>query len=487
MSKAWFEVDKEGLAKLLKRKGMEFVLFELLQNAWDTATGSVEAKLIPIEGRPLVEISVLDDDPDGFKDLAHAYTLFAESQKKGDPTKRGRFNLGEKLVLAVCEKAEIVSTKGTVRFDAEGRHTSSKKLDRGTVFRATVRMTRDELADVLKATRVLIPPIHTVVNLDTLPARTPARVIEMTLPTDLADDEGYLKRTTRKTKVEIHHKLDGQPARLYELGIPVVDLPEDPWSINVLQKVPLNAERDNVTPAYLRDLRVEVLNAMFDQLEPEQAKSIAIQEALKDERVKAEALDTVLTHQYGEKRAITDPSDPEANNRLISEGYTLIPGGSFSKDAWQNIRRTGAAIAAGTLSPTPKPYSDDPDAPPRKLLPEVEWTDGMKNIAEYASTLGRKLMGRAVRVTIDKGHFGQSWGACYGSGELTFNLSTLGRAFFAEGPSERVNALLLHEFTHEFESNHLSDSFYKALQKLAAKMVALALKEPEFFRKHGAP
>jgi len=31
----WFEVDKQGLAKILERRGKEFALFELVQNAWD--------------------------------------------------------------------------------------------------------------------------------------------------------------------------------------------------------------------------------------------------------------------------------------------------------------------------------------------------------------------------------------------------------------------------------------------------------------------
>ena len=31
----WFEVDKLGLAQILERKGKEFALFELVQNAWD--------------------------------------------------------------------------------------------------------------------------------------------------------------------------------------------------------------------------------------------------------------------------------------------------------------------------------------------------------------------------------------------------------------------------------------------------------------------
>ena len=33
--KNWFEVDKQGLAKILERKGKEFALFELVQNCWD--------------------------------------------------------------------------------------------------------------------------------------------------------------------------------------------------------------------------------------------------------------------------------------------------------------------------------------------------------------------------------------------------------------------------------------------------------------------
>src|ERR1039458_8950790 len=33
--KNWFEVDRQGLARLLERKGKEFILFELIQNGWD--------------------------------------------------------------------------------------------------------------------------------------------------------------------------------------------------------------------------------------------------------------------------------------------------------------------------------------------------------------------------------------------------------------------------------------------------------------------
>src|SRR3990172_1784245 len=97
-TKNWFEVDRAGLAKLVERRGKAFLLYELISNCWDTGATEVVVTLGEI-GRA-VELTIVDNDVNGFADLTHAYTLFAESSRKSDPSKRGRFNLGEKLVLA---------------------------------------------------------------------------------------------------------------------------------------------------------------------------------------------------------------------------------------------------------------------------------------------------------------------------------------------------------------------------------------------------
>src|SRR4029078_3755187 len=107
----WFTVDKEGLAKLLERKGKEFVLYELIQNAWDTDAKEIMVTVKASEDlKGYSEIEVIDDHPDGWKDLTHAWTLYAESEKKGNAEKRGRFNLGEKLGLALCKQARSENT-----------------------------------------------------------------------------------------------------------------------------------------------------------------------------------------------------------------------------------------------------------------------------------------------------------------------------------------------------------------------------------------
>jgi hypothetical protein len=119
----WFDVSKAGLGKQAEEHGKGRLVGELIQNALDEpGVTQVAVTLALVPGRPLADLTVEDDAPEGFRDLTHAYTLFAESYKRAIPDQRGRYNIGEKFVLAVCESASINTTKGTVVFDhAEGR------------------------------------------------------------------------------------------------------------------------------------------------------------------------------------------------------------------------------------------------------------------------------------------------------------------------------------------------------------------------------
>jgi len=151
MSVGMFEVSREGLRKLVRRRGLAFVIHELAQNAWDSCATRVSIRLEPIAGQAACTLVVEDDDPEGFRDFSHAWTFFAESEKKSDVQKRGRFNIGEKLVIAACDWAEIHTTKGKVCFDGDERSEFMRPCDRregGTVFTGKIRMTRYELREV---------------------------------------------------------------------------------------------------------------------------------------------------------------------------------------------------------------------------------------------------------------------------------------------------------------------------------------------------
>lgn len=486
----WFGVDKEGLAKLIEKRGKAFALFELIQNAWDTDTTTVEVTLEKVPGKPQAKLVVVDEDPDGFHDLAHAYTLFAESEKKDDPTKRGRWNLGEKLVLALCKEATIASTKGTVVFSDDGTRKQTKvKRDRGSCFTATIKMNQQEYDEVCEEMHRLIPPaaVKTTFNGEELQAPDSVASFETTLQTVRADEEGNLTRTARKTKVNVH-KADGE-GWIYEMGIPVVET-GDTFHVDVQQKVPVNMDRDNVPPSFLKTVRAHVLNETHDILTEDEAQEIWVNNALEHDDIEEEAVDSTLTKRFGEKRVVYDPSDREANNRAMAQGYTVIPARSFSREAWGNIRSSGAALPAGREMPTPKTYSDDENADPANIVAQDKWTEGMEEVVDLSEWLAKELLGvEYIEITIIS-ELSLGWSACYGprgdkGGRLDFNLARLGHRWFNNWKDDprSVVRLLLHEFSHHYEMNHLSEDFADAGHNLGAKLAMLALDKPREFRR----
>jgi hypothetical protein len=482
VSKTWFEVDKEGLAKLLERKGKEWVLYELIQNSWDTNAKKIAVLLgMSKDIKGYSDIEVIDDHPEGWKDLTHAWTLYAESEKKGNAEKRGRFNLGEKLVLALCKHARIETTTGGVMFDVDGRHTLRSKREKGSRFAAVFRMNQEERDAAAIAVMKLLPPqgVETTFNGAPILSRTPLRVIEATLPTEVADAEGILRRSARKTKIEIYAPLPGEVASIYEMGIPVVEVgPEggDKYHYNVLQKVPLNSDRDNVTPAYLREIRTLVLNEMYKEVRQEEATAPWVRDAAEDEDVSKEAMTHVITERFGEKKVIFDPSDQEGTKIAVSQGYTVMTPGSLSREEWANVKRFQVALPAGQVTPSPRPYT--PEGGAQKILAEEKWTPGIKKVVEYAKYVAAGVLNATIRVKIVTD---VSWpfAATFGpGGELTLNVGRLGYAWFDSGSWGAVDELLSHEFAHFWSADHLSEQFHEAICRVSARLLSLALQDP---------
>jgi hypothetical protein len=201
---SWFEVDKQGFAKILEYKGRNRAL-----------------------------LIVEDDAPEGFMDLSHAFTLFAESAKKSNPERRGRFNFGEKLVLAISDQVTILSTRGGIRFDAQGRHRLRTHTSVGSRVECLVRISREECAAIEGQVLRLIPPqrICTTFNGRQLEPRVPLARFPATLPTEIANEDGLLRRVNRATTIRLYPVLAGETAALYEMGIPVAET-GDRWHSN---------------------------------------------------------------------------------------------------------------------------------------------------------------------------------------------------------------------------------------------------------------
>ena len=113
-------------------------------------------------------------------------------------------------------------------------------------------------------------------------------------------------------------------------------------------------------------------------------------------------------------------------------------------------------------------------------MDEDDWTPDMRTIAEYTKRVGEAVLDHPLSVVIARD---RTWphAACYSKGEIILNYSKLGGKWFASGSSQRVNALLTHEFAHHYADCHLSKEFYNACCKVSAAFTALALSKPELF------
>jgi hypothetical protein len=491
-----FKVDAKGMRQKFASRGLIGVLHELISNAFDENITYCHITVELVSGRTY-RINVEDDSPDGFRNLEESYTLFAPSYKAGIAEKRGRFNLGEKIAIVLCSEARIESTAGTVIFCGDDTARSARKRPSGTLFTGKLVSSVEEVQAAIVALKQIIAPerVNFTLNGRVIPSPKPVADFECILPTIAEDNEGRLIRTQRKTSVSCCEVKPGEAAWIYEMGIPVVKPgdPQDaePFHVNVHQKVPLNMDRDNVTPAYLKLLRREVLNHTADLIPDEKLNCTGVINGMAG--AEPQVVKVVLDKLVSEKRVIQDPSDVEAENRLKGLGFVQMPGRMFPRDVWETIRQADAAKPAGVISPSPKPYSDDPNAPPAKRWPQEKITEGMKRYKEFVELVAERTL--RVRVGdwqwVDSGnHFCMCCGPPKGTagGWISYhvNVPALGVAWFERFPmsvAEMVD-LTIHELGHFDGAAHLTDRYYDNLTRIGGKLAVAVLDDVATFGKY---
>ena len=468
----WFEVDKGGLRQLLEGKDKSFVLRELCQNSWDEP-GVTCCQINLLLGGRSGWLTVIDDAPEGFYDLRHAFTLFASTRKRRDANKRGRFNFGEKQVLALCRKAKITTTTGGVEFCENGRRKSlRKKREAGSCFEAVIPMTKAEYEECCKVVKTFIPPIGitTTFNNEEIETRTVKAVVEAVLQTEFENENGEYRITRRKTQIEIYEPLKNEKAMIYEMGLPIIET-GDKYHYNIMQRVPMTADRDNVKPAFLQDVRAEVANAMSEEIEEEDAASQWIRDAASDERIDPETVKRIADKRWGEKRVVVAPGDSYGKENALARGYHIVAPGEMNKSEWNQMKNADAIPAANKLFP--KEFA------PSKEIPKSKWTKYQKMVCVLACKVAKKTLGFKIKTKMIESPDADVL-AQYGDRCLTFNVSKLGIDWFVcktDEDIERILPLLIHEIGHEYGS-HLTQEYYDGLCKIGTM---LALEEPWVF------
>jgi hypothetical protein len=466
----WLEIDIKGFAQILHNKGIARVALEPISNAFDTAATEIAVDFTQSGG--WAELVVTDDDLDGFTDLKDAYTLYAPSTRRDDPTKRGRYGLGEKELIAVCSTGgtvAVASTTGTIFFEKDGRRRNSRvRTESGTALHARFRCTKEQSSEFEFLVGSLLAPanVKLVFNGEVIRYREPVKTVRESLRTIITDDEGNLTNTTRITDVHLIEPESWEVPTIFELGVPVVEH-DGRWHVNVGQKVPLNADRDNVTPSYLRRLREIMLNETHELLDEDDMKAPWVAQALPT--ASPEAIRSHVVAVHGEDAVIFDPSNPEASKRAVDNGRTVVYGRQYPSDTWTRIKDNQILRPAGQVIQTAVPTSPDGKPPIDREI----WTPAMFNVERYVKAAAQHVLGiepevefQNINVSTAAGHAGAWWG----DRTITFNLRFLGKQWPETVTTEELDRTLIHEFTHHTVEDHLSDAMIRTLCKVGAKL-----------------
>ena len=277
---------------------------------------------------------------------------------------------------------------GRVIFDVanDKRSHSPKTTEQGTIVECRLRTTNEEFEKACTRLRhILIPERITLTfNGQTLPSRSPVRTAEASLPTEYADENGDLRRTERKTRIDIYEVCAGEVAGIFELGIPVVDT-GDVFHYDVRQRIPLPINRNNVHPSYLKRVRGAVLDATADLLTPEQAANKGVTDGIPAARPETRV--TVLNARFGKKRYVTD-FNREAGGELFAEGHTPVPPNAFDAETWKAIKDAGAIQSANQLRP--KHYVASIP------LPESQITPAMQKFRQFAEMVCHLTLNKSI-------------------------------------------------------------------------------------------
>ena len=439
MNQERFSVSAEGLRELHANRAPWTLVKELIQNSWDEAPAATrcDVSITPTRDRR-TEIRVEDDGP-GFADVAHAWTLMANTPKRGDPRKRGRFNLGEKEILSLAISATIETARTTITFPAGGgRKTAPNRRTRGTVVTLTMPWSKTEGEAIPPQLRRFRPTdCGLTVNGEEVARRTPLATRETTLRTIIQNGPGQpLTDTRRKTTIEVLERKDPSTAWIYEMGIPIQETTLA-YDIDVQQKVPMPPNRDTVSAGYLQDICTETLNAMHEKMPAETFSENWVRTAIEGKNIEDEAVRTVKKHRYG-GRAVLWSSDTDANMRAAEAGYQVIHPRAMS------AQERKVMTEKGNLQSAKKNFG----RPAEVHKPDTS-NDTREAFAEWVQDIGRVLKLR-LKVRFISSPESEMIAQCSMSGTtpvVSINTSFCSDRWLSERGPEQLE-LVIHELAH---------------------------------------
>ena len=281
-------------------------------------------------------------------------------------------------------------------------------------------------------------------------------------------------------KIKLHNPLPGEQSYIYEMGIPIVELGDDCWHVDVQQKVPLSRDRDNVNPAYLRKVRAAVLNAMVDKLTPEETELGWVEAAAGAPEAKEDTIKTMLGTRFGNREMVLPvTSDPGATREAQSQGAVVLDR-ALTGDLRKRVKDLKNADGTSFIAPATDKYKTLNKHDVSDEVPEEQWSQSTRDYVAFIERVSPELIDQRVEVrVIDKDDSNMMGCLKWQSGIMFINLALIDTEDWVENYD-----LFIHEMAHASVHNndHLSHKFYNTVSELGAKLVQLAIERPDLFK-----
>ncbi len=436
----WFKVDIHGLAVQMQELGTARLSAELLSNSFDEDSAHNVTVDIQKHGN-IIHIKV-NDDGNGFLDKKEIYTLFADSRRRTDPTKRGRFNFGTKQFLSICEDAYIKT--GNIQVIFKGAKKVEKRLSKkfiGVEVFGRIRESIQSKDDILSfLDRIAVPTDKTLTINGVKKEPTPiVKSFKAKLKTPVANGKYQrLRELQRETDCYLYTP-QGNVSFLYEKGIPITQLDDNiRWDIDVQQKVPQVTERNVVKASYLKSVYTAIAENCQDLITVSDAGETWISDAL--ENTSAETSKELLTKRFGtDKIAIASSTDYHANERAEANGWHLIRSGELNSDITSNLKEDGNLVYAGKeFATTAWEFA----------IPVKETTE-MQFFAKVCKAVAKDTIHKDIDVLFVTTKETQEL-ASYGQNTMNWNVRNMGgKNVFTQPYNASILGILVHELSHD--------------------------------------
>lgn len=474
-----FAVSESGMRELNGNREPWDLVKELIQNAWDEVPFASECR-VTVEPQPdsdATMVTVQDDGP-GFSDITDAYTLMGHTAKRLQPTKRGRFNMGEKDVISVAIEAEVETVGHTVTFPCAGsRELAPNSRKKGTIVKVLMPWDEQQSNELVAMLRGFRPPINCrlFVNDQEVPHSSAKATPSAALQTVVQDAPGKpMRPTQRRTEIHISELRDANgKGRLYEMGIPVQVI-DCPWDVDVMQKIPIAQQRDAVSEAYLNRIYTETLNATHGMLKQDEFANPWVKRAIERPQIRPEAVKSTIKGRYGSSKAVFATLDEDANARASEAGYGVANPLELSKKEIEAYRKHAGVKYSDEVFPTPpQPRKDYEPEPGSNQARFAEWVIEISGHCNLTATVRYFDEPDNLRLA--------DCSESTTTPTLRFNEARLGPAFF-EPPYEYIEhwQLLLHELGHAVSNESVighGEKWGEGVSKAGALIAARMLRE----------